>query len=1486
SPASLAQKAGQLNAIYKRLGLFIRYSKQGRPYYLIPLTWLAHSTAEFQDRAEEIVKQVRLFQQERLKERPSILLLSQADDLLAAELLWRLGGYKVTLAGQLSELQDIRGRFDLAVLPQDVVSFVRRLPQHLEGIRLKKKEIFNLCRYLTAKLYDLLNDNGRLVIMAPRTIEPTGQRATVTFRRSNELKNFLLFSHVFKTQKRYHPPGESGQLEVDLYDLFNFVSQEMVSRKTLERLTKGRPLAELSPARIDKLAHLDLKPKAHPFPQQQAFWSQLFKPFFKDRLFTPVRLPQTAALWAESIDLSGPLPETEIIFVGDKRRPEVSLKEIEAAADRLGLKGCPVALLANYKDSFDYLLDVLDTLARIKADRPPKMTPLEWAQIRMPFDLRRTDYGFFKDVPELIRAAPKLARLKKDLNPFNLEGPRTPVLTNLEKLSLLGFKPELLREMFLILTGHSTMSRITLGKLRTTSLRTLTQALAGRDQTEMVNTVLAARLMSLAEVAALKKEGLPPAQTAEFFSLSDKVIRVASNPELDWSDLEEDQLSRAGEATKPAIRRMLKLFGLFEHLDDWPDLLPLGPHEKESLAGYDQDRLTRIEATLELVSQVRAFIEKFAGPPLPDRLDFARHFLEQEFHGTTRLLPALGPAQGISLLWAVVNISPTNKINFNPLLSDLPEELWANRVARLRQVLPELKMEALSPDYLAALAAEIKPNQPVFVYDSGLTLSLDSRLDTLSVSFVDIDRDIKRLNNMAALAETQTVSDLTRSDLVIMNRLFSHLDDYASFMALEPIRRRNKRRGEKELFPVRNKKIGLLGPRLKEVLSRRLFEPEALYDHLARLQEQAPRLLALLVPELAEMDRLPPITANYPGQNMLFFFLEAAYKLQSLASGLVETFQDEQLLHRLAVKEFGPRAAGGIGVSPAQKDQLQRIVGRLKKKRFLLRAMAVALTFQDVARLPSYRQRFEKETDFSSHGPAGASLLRSSAILDRYSLSPRAKKTAIWLVERHGLLGRVVWGEVLPQALSKVTDQGDEDLFDAFFIHNLVALAAFKPEALTEDLLNHLLALRSQALAVIKGQADWVELMLQERRKKQDRLDKLVLDEKPGDPLALVPGGSCHGLDKPDPQGAPGRALAGMERLYRLRGLWFLNFESAALFKLKRPLKYIHRRLGLASLGPASLERALYQALRLEKQGLAAAPAEVCSYLLSRLADTDRPVSLLGYSQVSDRLNPINRLKLALAGLKAADYLIGDKAKEVTVNFHELAEIIDDRYEFINEALAGLEMNALLNDPGAIKALLKPSQGIKVRPGPTGQSVTLLFLDPFQPEDFRAEAASLNDTEKLAQAFYNRLRKLRLSPHNTHVYELALEAIFEERLKKIVADLTEATLGRLQTAADLEELAKIRQELIDEPAAFHFNQSQRQLIDNAFEVHQERLRRQLADEMSQKLKKVKTLSELEEMWRQSKFDLLTRRRLIGRELERRISRWFDLKAAELSGRPS
>ncbi len=1484
-PQTVAAQAAKINAIYERLGLFVRYSRRGKPFYLIPLAWLAHSNAEVQDRADIVEAEIRAYQREQFKEHLSIIILCPPGDLLAAELLWRFSGHRVVPVSNPAEIRQTKGPFDLALILQDLAPFlISRPPVDLGGSRPRKKTIFNLSQYLTGKLYDLLSSAGRLIMIAPRQSLAEAGSVNVVFPSEAELRNFLIFSHVFKTERRYRAPESGQRLEVALADLYAFLTREVIYRRTLERLTKGRPPADLSLEEVDRLPYLEASPKGRPFPDQRFYWTRFLEPFFEARFFDYRRLERTEELWRESLGLEESLPPTELVFAGDKRRPKVSLAEMEAEASSRGLSGCPLPLVAPYKDSFAYLLKVIGILERIKNLNFSDLPSLERARLSTPFQFKGPYAGFFKDILALTKAASKLNQLAESLNPQGMDGERTPVLNNLEKMSLLGVAPEILRELFLIVVGHSAIGRVTLGKVPERSLIRLTRTLSGLDREEVVNTLRVIRLMSVAEMAALRDGALPQAQAGEVFTLAEKVIRIASDPELNWERLQEDQIIEAGGATNWTVRRLLKLFGLFEHTGDWMELLSHGDYEKEIRAGFDDERLAKIEAVIEVAKVVRRFKERFEATPSFERPYFFKRILDFEFHGTARLLPALGPREGFKLLWMVVNLSPTIRVNFNPLLTGPPEQSFEQRVATIRDVLAGLSMEDLAPEHLVEAAEDLTPGRPVFVRHAGVAMRLDAESGVLEVSLVQVGSALKRLDELAAAAEGKPISALARADLVEMDLLFGRLEDYARFMRRRPLEEFTRSEDQRRLISDRLAEFDRVSGRLVQVLSGRLFKPEFIHDHLTRLREHAPRLFNRLVPELAEMDRLPPAHPDYLGPSMLSYFLRSASKFQALVTGNVEGFQDKNLLHLLALQEFGVEAAGGVGVTSEQVGLLLDIVDRLGGRRYLLRAVGLALVFQDIGRLPSLIERYADEIDFTDHGLASARIMFRAAILDRYPLTPKAKETAAFLVGLHGLLGRVVRGEAPIVALAAVTDRRDPDLFDAFFLQNVITLTSVREWSLTEDLFNALEWTRNQALAVAEGRRTWLEVATSWRRTAATlpaALEKALAAETPPTPArfgrlrqALYDELSPAELTEGE------RTAAGLERLYRLRGLWYLTFEAVALFRLKAPMAYIRRLLALSSLGEASLERALFEAVRLETEALALIPQEARRYLIERLSDIVRPVTLAGFPYLSEFLGPVNRLKAALIGLKAAELIDNGRPIPVTVSFRELEDIVSERYEFINDALAGIDIQALMSDRRVLESLFTAQEGVRLEVNPARRVVSVGFADPLKPERFRERAAAIDDIEELERFYLDRLLELQDRPENTRPLQREAKEVFETRLKTLLAEETDRIIESLLAQDSLESLFELYDQAVRN-TSHTFTEIQLGRMSSAFEVRKAQLRQRLEEDIRSRLEAAVSTEDLDDLWRAIKGDLIKKHDLIGRQLERRIGRMFDVRRRRL-----
>ena len=279
-----------------------------------------------------------------------------------------------------------------------------------------------------------------------------------------------------------------------------------------------------------------------------------------------------------------------------------------------------------------------------------------------------------------------------------------------------------------------------------------------------------------------------------------------------------------------------------------------------------------------------------------------------------------------------------------------------------------------------------------------------------------------------------------------------------------------------------------------------------------------------------------------------------------------------------------------------------------------------------------------------------------------------------------------------------------------------------------------------------------------------------------------------------------------------------------------------------------------------------------------------RPVILSDYPLVTGRLSPLNRIKLLALALLAGDLLSGEEVRPITLRFDSLAESMADRYEFVNSALAGIDLAGLMEDGSGVERFFSAESGLALHPDQGKNSLMVSYLDEFRPEEFAREAARIKSPDRLAQTFHNRLKELRQSPHNVQAYELALERIYEDRRRRIVESLARRMATRLSSVPDLGGLYKAYQDFQEDPAAFEFDRNQKLALRQAFEVRLEQLRSREARDWSARLERVRGPAELQNLWEDSKPQLMARRRFIGRQLERRIARWFDLKAAELADR--
>lgn len=1443
-PDQVARHHRTLNDIFKRLGLLIRFTRTGRPFYLIPRQFVAHFLVEVQALTDEIVSFLENLLSRRLAETLRVGLLAEDHELILPELQSRMPHLEFQVLESLHE-RESGDPLSAVVMVGDPVSFgLGSSPgEGSNGLEHRRREAYGY--FVAGRLWDLLEDEGELIVFADRPLEGSRRNLTVRFASQGELKRFLLFSHVYRTYRRYRS-GADTTLTVNRFDFEAFLAGLGLYHETAQGLLDGRNLARVSPQEIDRLPHQDLPLPRGSARRTLAAWQRWFGPFFYLRRQDSILPELQRREWEARYQIDGDFPDTFLVLQGVKRRPPVTLAQLESRLGRQRLAGCDRRLLAAYKDSFTYVRQVLDILEQIRQGRLEGMPGLELSRLRKPFESAQR-HPQLADVLRLMELAPRLAQMEERLNPEGRLGPRTAVLANLEKLALMGLAEGPLMQLYLIVLGHSTMTRVTFGKLPETTLQPLTDLGRYTSLEEAVSLLRLYRLLSVAEAAAASAGGLTGRQVQELFALYDDAIRVVTDPRTTWEELLNARITHLGGVQAQATRRMLKLFNLFEFLDTWRELEAAGPRRKEAMADYQPDKLARLEEVVELCQLVRRFVGRFYPEGTTARPYFFRALLTCELHGSGRLLPHLGATAGFTLLWILVHASERRILNLNPLVeADSIAERQA-RLAMLREALLSLPLEELAPQRLARLRQQMARQGEAYLGDTGLYLVEDAATGALIPRFVDADGELARLEGDVARTLEEDLAAVPDARLAAMDR---RLHEVGRFLAAQG------RSRDPRLAQMRRRRSRLVR-RLESYLWSQLFHLPTFAANLERLVTHCPHLMARLLPH--------PVDSPHTARR-----LAAAHKLSALHHRRLELFQDMQQSHEMARAEFGPTAAGIVGVSPLQFQELtaslaQLVAGQPRLERLLM----LALLFYAPEDLPPVAGR-----------------ARLAAVCARFNLGRHDRQHLAFLLEHHDRFRQVVCGEACLLGLKEVVERRDPPLTEALFLLSVITTAARREGLLSEDLLERFYELLRQVRELLhtRGTALQAQQHLLEEQARRNLAFEHYCEIQRGEaPTASL----RHLLDTTrlphrDRQELlrQGVLRAGLNRLLRLRQLWYIDWLDLMLLHQSVPVVYIYRLKGLRSMGPTHFERDLYEALRFYR-GLETLPPGVKDYLLTALVDQDHPLYISGYSAAVGRLTYANQVRLLLLGLAAVREL-DLQPQPRHLSFQPLARVMDRKFEMVNEAVTRLRPEILVHNRGLLKNLLTAREGLRLDWDPQRAILSLDIADPLRLGRKIEAVRRARTVGKLKRIYHRELKRLKLTHYHTLDYGQRLEAAFQENLARLGEEMVEKVRRRMARVTRPDRLEAIFLRAWEEGLELPLSPERQQTLRDLYEMNLERLRARLLAQIVSRLQQVDTPTALEELWEEVKQRLHQQRRYLGKDFELVVAERFDRRAVQLS----
>ena len=1463
----------EINRIYRDIGLLIRFSSFGKPYYLIPFSLVLTSLSTIKNKADEISKIIDFHRKKYLQESHRIGLLTYAEDLVINDLSLRFKEHQFVLLDSFEKLSRSGEPFDLVILARDIyeIVFMEKFGPRA-GRVISKRDLEKYAYYTVGKVYDLLKPDGEIFVIANRMALKSEREIKVDFSTEEEVKDFLLYTHIFKTERRYDV--EENSVQVRAFDFQKYLNPPYVEKEVQDKLLGQRRLEDMGREEIKALPYLNFSLDDGLAYDQEKTWSKLLSVYF-NRIFLKPLIPDSVKeAWSKRFSADEYLPEYMLIYLGQKKPPQTTLEELQGSVSDSRLAGCPVPLVADYRNSFDYVGATLQVVKEIGNGGQEGLPELFMERLREPFENKRRRYGGFNDVLKLVKKMRRLEKIKHALNPDGLEGPKTSVLDKLATLSLFGFSPGELEEIFLIVVGHTPMARILSGKMNEKALKPVSDLTRNCEPHEALNLLRYCRLMSMAEAMASKRSDLKQEELTELFDLYESMVKIVTNREMDWDRLADEKISAMGGIRHMAVRKILKMMNQFQFLAGWQELRTKGQMEKEVLADYDEDKLNKVERLIRLTKVMDQYDEMyFKGDPLKAS-SFYRKLLNTEFHGTGRIFERLDSELVFLLLWITVNVVRGDVINFNPILTGVAFEDMTTHLDRLNE-----EVKAVNPHYLhlAALSRfseQLYEDETSFVVGTGFQVKVNHNTQAIDVTHIDTDQNLEALESLCRRIAGNRIADIPPEDLANLEHLFANVEGfYQSHLKLMAHEEPDLRLPEREIAWFRRAES--LRSALVDQFLPTIFEPEDLYQDLDLLYRYAPSLLEFVVPEFTALESLKPSETVHIKSTLMDQVFVSTRKLQALLRGNRADFQDKGFLHHMAQREFGPMTAGIIGLSEAQVDSLETLAAALKQKPALLDALTKSFVFRDVGLVPSLIERYGSELHPADHAEAGAWLLQNTEIGQRYAADPETHRYLVALVRHHNLLNHMIRGEFSFYAIEDVVALQDKDLFDAIFLSSFILFYSIGEDLMMEDLADSLFKFRNLCHRILAGEIRPEDHMRELYLRKGHVYRALEAFQQNGPPEGASLSAYFETFPFQDAQVAQyisaGKTIHSLERIFRLRGIRHAEFRDLAKLVVKLPLRYIYRKRKLVGVGYATFEKELFEALRISNSINLLSEESRDFICRSLVADQIR---IFGFESVSGYLTYENMINLLLLSISAAgQFLEGERP--VCINFFDLAAKMDKRYEAVNDALSHLPVEQMWKDRSRLQELFKGKSGIVLSCDEVHRVLSVDFRDRINMAQKMAHMESIGDLEQLKNYFHYSLRTLRKTPYYTEDYEQELEEAFDRRMREITDHMVDESKSQMELKKNFREVHQLYQDLMERALDIGFDDDQKHRLNDLYEMRKDHLKRKKVEEVDRILRGIHDVQELRDYWGSVKGFLLENRPFFGKEFENLVARKFD-----------
>jgi len=1481
----------ELNNIYKKLGLLIRMTNKGEPYYLIPLHLISGSFEHVNAKVEKIESFIQKHHSKYKKEYYSIAVIAPINDLVSYEISLNFREHNFIFINSVKQFDKLRNnpQVDMVIFTEDPIAIIMgdnffQIPEE----NITKNKIKGLLIHLIWNVWKILKTDGDMLVIANHNTQATNRSIKVKFLSDYEKKSFVLFSHIFRTKKRYHILDDI--VLVNMFDFQQYLNGFFLDTETNKTLFSDKKLDGMTLDEVRKLPYLNYPTIYNSFTNNQInTWKQIFSIFFSKEELLPFISDSVSNEWNNRFEFPDSYPNFMLSYSGKKLPIKVTYADILADIMETNIAGCSVELLSFYRDSFEYVLKTLDVLSGIYNCSYGGEIQTYMDRLKIFFNTPPSKFKPISDIWHLTRKKVKLKQIQSFLSRGIQDGKQISILKNLEVLPFFGFAESDLKEIVLIVLGHSYMGRIISGKMNEDSLKPLTDHAITLGHEQSLNLLRYLLLTTTAETEASRPSGITKEELRELFMLFESAIRAVTNESLNWSRLQQEEITALGGISHKIIRKLLQLTGYFESLYNWNDLKNKGRMEKESLADYDRFKLRRINSVIRLVDTVERFeTYHLSNDPMQVPLFYGK-FLSTEFHGTGHLFRDMDIENVFTLIWIAVNINNGAIINFNPMFSVVEGGNIKSRSLKINNDVKEIKVNKFDTQNFSHISSEVYTNGFLFIPGTGLSLKTDSNKNILNFAFIDIENNIQQLEDFFERNKSYSLSKISSDDLLKLERLFTNIENFHNshirfFDHLFPSSVTKPSAKQTNWF-LRSDEII---KKIENNIRNKLFSPESVYSDMELLNIHAPSVLNFVIPEFTEVLHELDITAHKAiKENITQYFLSSFKKLQALVTHNHAYFHDVDHLHSLAHKEFGPMATGIIGLNENQLKVLESIAETLLKQSALFDALLKSILFQNLGLIPRFHTKYQKIITSMVFEHAKVYSGNKKNIAPKYQFSKEGKHYFSILVENHSLLMHILSGEKSPLALDSILKHRDINLCEAFFLSSIIMLSAVEDFAI-EELAEEAFFYRNICIKprVVSGKTSINALLKKYHVRTGSSF--LKLNETKSSESSLYHTKFINDLKRPDSSAKNkitlyekiGKRISAIERFFRLNAIYHIRFQDVVNFTIEKiPSKYIYCKHNFTNISYSTFEEELHNACRIYEK-FHELPENTNNFLLDHLSNDN--IQIFGYGEVRKFLHKTNNVKLLLTAFTVGKKNLHETA-ELSISFIPLINKIEKHHDILNNIFNSISYEDIREDSSEFNLLFDIKTGIVVHNNFSSNLIEIDFEDPFSINSKIATISAIDNIENLRSYHEHILSELKRHPFQSEDYRQVFEQAFEARCHALSSQWLLKVDMSMANASGFQSLEILFNEMEKELITHSFLREKARL-HHLYELNKNILKRKKLAEIESILSDISDITGLNEYWSIIKEFFKINSKYIGKDFEYIISRKFDLHAGRIKQR--